>query len=476
MNFFPFSTVYDPAEDPPGSVDPLGTLSEAERLADILLPGFTVRMWRPRLLTFTAIASVIADRVVRLTGREDVRLEARLVFERLFVAGVAQQAADNPDEYRSATSRLPGRTLAERAWRDGEPLRSGNFLKGQAVNGPYGVMARLSRSIGIIDGDGRLGRNGPDLLLAWSSDQELTHYLEDPDQADGEGVKWAKQVTKTVSQGLGKQGDWPTRNQQIWPMLAEKMRPDRVVGEERKAIIRSLNAEPVRRRMLELLRSPESLDAYRAGLDQDRGTLERTVLLGAVARLLQPNDPTDRLIAASLRAIDAYEKGSAVLQQVFDALLWGLRQKSGRAKPDDVLKLAPVSRTIERAVASAKPAAEMLEKAVGEFKDLPLQDAAARREALELIRDDVALCRDTVQGAVSAVMSRHEKVQQTKRKSTWVDCGTIWMLMPGYGTDAVRPPEYRNTFLHPMRVVNGFSFLRELGLARVPNMVAGDDN
>src|ERR1039458_7863111 len=110
MTFLPFSTVYDPTEDPPGSVDPLGTLSEAERLADVLLPGFTVRMWRPRLLTFTAVASVIADRVVRLTGREEDRLEARLVFERLFVAAVARRAEDCPEDYRGATSRLPGRT------------------------------------------------------------------------------------------------------------------------------------------------------------------------------------------------------------------------------------------------------------------------------------------------------------------------------------------------------------------------------
>lgn len=475
MSFLPFSTAYDPAEDPPGSVDPLGTLSEAERLADILLPGFTVRMWRPRLLTFTAIASVIADRVVRLTGREEDRLEARLVFERLFVAGVARQAADYPDDYRNATNRLPGRTLAERAWRDGEPLRSGNFLKGQAVNGPYGVMARLSRSLGLIDGDGRLGRNGPEVLLAWSCDQGLTHYLEDPNQADGEGVKWAKLVTKTVSQGIGKQGSWPSRNQQIWDLLAARMRPDQVVGDERKAIIRALNADPVRRRTLELLRTPESLDAYRAGLSQDRGVLERTVLLEAVARSLHSEDPTDRVIAACLRAIDAYERGAAVLQQVFDALLWGLRQKSGRAKSDDVLKLAPVSRAIERAVSNATPVAQSLEKAVAEFRDLTLLDAALRSQALELLRDDVVLCRESVQNAVSAVMGRHEKVQQTKRKATWVDCGPVWMLMPGYGTDEDRPPEYRNTFLHPMRIVNGFSFLRELGMAHIPNMVAGDD-
>lgn len=476
ITFFPFSTTYDKTEDPPGSVDPLGTLSEAERLADILLPGFTSRMWRPRLLTFAAVASVIADRVVKITGREEDRLDARLVFERLFVAGIVRQADENPDDYRGAITRLPGSTLAKQAWNDGEPLRSGNFLKGQAVNGPYGVMARLCRSVGLIDNDGRLGRNGPDLLLAWSSDQGLTNYLEDPNQADGEGVKWAKIVTKTVYQGLGRQGDWPSRNQQIWSMLASRMRPDDIKRDERKTIIRTLAAEPVRRRIIDLLRSPESLAVYRADAHQDRGVLERRILLGAIAPLLQTTEPTDRLIATCLRAIDAYEKASALLQQIFDAVLWGLHQKSGRAKPEEIMKLASVSETIGHAVSNAAPIGRSLEMAVAELRDLPIPDATTRSQALELIRDDVTLCCASIESAVTAVMGRHEKVQRIKRKATWVDCGPVWMMTNH--SDPINldhAPEYRNQFLHPMRIVNGFSFLQELGLAHIPNRVADDE-
>src|SRR5438477_8700868 len=42
LAWLPIPTPLDPAEDPPGSVDPLGTLADAERLAELLLPGFTV--------------------------------------------------------------------------------------------------------------------------------------------------------------------------------------------------------------------------------------------------------------------------------------------------------------------------------------------------------------------------------------------------------------------------------------------------
>jgi len=58
----------DPSEDPPGSLDPLGTLAHAERLAEILLPGFTVRMWRAGLLTIATVAITVADRADSLMG------------------------------------------------------------------------------------------------------------------------------------------------------------------------------------------------------------------------------------------------------------------------------------------------------------------------------------------------------------------------------------------------------------------------
>lgn len=45
--YLPRATPLDPAEDPPGSIDPLGTLGPAERIAEVLFPGFTARMWRP---------------------------------------------------------------------------------------------------------------------------------------------------------------------------------------------------------------------------------------------------------------------------------------------------------------------------------------------------------------------------------------------------------------------------------------------
>lgn len=176
----PISSKFDPAEEPPGSIDPLGTLSHAERMAEVLLPGFTVRMWRGRLLTFAVLAARVADRTVSLMDRrEDFRLEARLAFERLFVSAMVRMKDQNSDEYNTALRRLPGRDLARKALLEGEPLTRRNFLKGQAVNGPFGVIVRLARQLELIDDDGRLGRNSIKLLGAWSDDEKLSGILDE---------------------------------------------------------------------------------------------------------------------------------------------------------------------------------------------------------------------------------------------------------------------------------------------------------
>ena len=101
VKYLPRATPLDPAEDPPGSIDPLGTLGPAERIAEVLFPGFTARMWRPRLLTFAAVAAVIAERVKSArTESDDGGLAARLAFERLFVSSVVRQHVRDPENWQ----------------------------------------------------------------------------------------------------------------------------------------------------------------------------------------------------------------------------------------------------------------------------------------------------------------------------------------------------------------------------------------
>ena len=168
--YLPISAPYDPAEDPPGSIDPMGTVATAEQLAEVLLPGLTARMWRARHLTFAALAALVGERAAAMDGgSEEMRLEARLGFERLLVSAVAWKDSKEEDWHRAAR-RLPGITLARRAIYAGhQPLGKQNFLEGQAINGPFGVVQRLARNLDIINDDNRLSRNGEELLLVWSA-------------------------------------------------------------------------------------------------------------------------------------------------------------------------------------------------------------------------------------------------------------------------------------------------------------------
>jgi len=111
VKYLPRATPLDTAEDPPGSVDPLGTLGPAERIAEVLFPGFTARMWRPRLLTFVAVAALIAERAKsKLSDPEDGLLAARLSFKRLFVSAVVRQHAKSRGAKACPTPRRTGST------------------------------------------------------------------------------------------------------------------------------------------------------------------------------------------------------------------------------------------------------------------------------------------------------------------------------------------------------------------------------
>jgi len=80
----------------------------AEQLADVLLPGFTARMWWARHLTFAALAALLGERAARAEGGSEVmRLEARNGLERLFVSGVARKDEVETSGWGTAARRLP---------------------------------------------------------------------------------------------------------------------------------------------------------------------------------------------------------------------------------------------------------------------------------------------------------------------------------------------------------------------------------
>lgn len=274
----PLSTPYDPAEDPPGSIDPLGTVPTAEQLADVLLPGLTARMWRARHLTFAALAAHIGERAAADAGDEELRLETRLGFERLFVSAIALQDSKQ-DGWRPAANRLPGIGLARRSILAGhQTLGKQNFLKGQAINGPFGVVQRLARDLDIVDADNRLSRNGQELLMVWSAEQELAGILDEAGSKSA-GATWLGQVIRRVLSHVNN-AEWPRPQWRGWRDWADRLRPDKPSTREKSVLFRLLSSKvnPTRSRCIELLRKADIRRTFKEASDRTRGYQDRVIL------------------------------------------------------------------------------------------------------------------------------------------------------------------------------------------------------
>ena len=473
----PLATPYDPAEDPPGSVDPLGTVTTAEQLADVLFSGMTARMWRARHLTLAALAAHVAEQATSAgAGDEELRLEARLAFERLFVSAIARQERLD-DTWRRASRRLPGISLARRALASGDqPLGRQTFLKGQAINGPFGVVASLVRDLDVIDDDNRLSRSGQDLLLAWAGDQVDMAGLLDADGSSSEGVDWLRQLVGRVVAYV-RESRWPASGWRGWEDLAQRLRPDVLGRQERQVIYRLLTEDrsKPRRRCLELLVQKETVGAYRSLLAEGgRGVIDRQILVSQIQQCLKPaEDAVDRTIDYAIGLIDGCEQVGGYLESVLRGILWGLTHRGGRATSAELLADPTLSRHLAAARRKLIPVTRQLAAQLADLAQHPkIHDAVDAPRLLQLL-DDAQAGLIGERELVDRVMARHGRVQEQKRKGVWIERDPrYWTLLPGFGDNREQPWRFDGAYLHPFRVTNAYSFLTDL--RRIPRVEVHD--
>lgn len=462
FNWLPIPTPLDTAEEPPGSLDPLGTLAYAERLSDALLEGFTARMWRCRLLTFATVAAVVADRTVTLMGgREDLRLEARLAFERLFVSAIVQMAERDPENYAVAPRSLPGRNRARKALQEAEPLSTSNFLKGQAVNGPFGVIARLARQMGLVDDEGRMGRNAVGLVMAWAEDEGLPGLFDEESRVGRAGALWMMEVVKRTSAYIGHR-EWPHATHAVWKLLAQHLRTDKIGVKERGTLLQFLDEATVRRRVMGLLKDRVAIFQQATNKSDLRGQQERFVLLHGLKPSLR-KDPTDHLIAAVIEAIDCYEKTTGVLQLTFEGMIWSLKSRGGRANPEIVISDHRLRPQLEKAVGSLTRLIPRIDRSMEQLRNQPSIDPLHLVNPMIRIRDDVVTASRSAVDLTACVLRRHERVQKEKRKAPWIERESLWTLLPGENrVSADAPPVRLDAYLHPFKIPNAYAMLADL--------------
>jgi hypothetical protein len=475
----PLATPYDPAEDPPGSVDPLGTVTTAEQLAEVLFTGMTARMWRSRHLTFTALAALVADHAAaEAGGNEDLRLEARLALERLFVSAIARQEARD-DAWRRASRRLPGISLARRGLVSGDqPLGRQTFLKGQAINGPFGVVSRFARHTDIIDEDSRLGRSGQELLLAWAAEQKLPGLLNETTSTSA-GMQWLRRlVGDTVKHA--RDGAWPSAGWWGWEELADRLRPDQTGQRERAVLFQLLTGDRhgVRRRVLELLESKGVMAEYRRfSAHAGRGEIDRHILLDTLRPLTKGNqEEIDRLITYATGLIDAYEQVAGSLESVMRGLLWGLTHHGGRAKVDALLADVRVVKHLAQAGAKLAREVDAFQASYKQLAAYPQVKDTVDVDRLGQLLDDALVAREGQTNLIEQVMQRHVRVQRQKGKGFWIERDAQnWTLISGFGDSEEVPWMHDGAYLHPYRVLNAYSFLTDLDRIAGVEVPDGDE-
>jgi hypothetical protein len=320
-------------------------------------------------------------------------------------------------------------------------------------------MARLALHLGLVDEDARLGRNGPALLLAWAEDQRLPGILDDEGRASRPGATWIEEAARQTARCVN-EGDWPKRGSVFWQRLTDALRPDQPGPAETRVLVRLLDADPVRARVLALLR--QGVDFYRRYDPEGRGRVEREVLARAIRPRLG-DGLVDGLIDAAGFVAYVYEAAVGWLQQGFDAILWGLKQLGGSAAPDALLAHPAVRGSLEGARTALRPGLRALDTALSRLQESPTLARPELTGPLGRLRDGIVAGLDSAAAFRDALACRHERVQREKRKGAWIDRDARWTLLPGFGIDGDQPPAPGPAFLHPFRIRNAYALLAGLG-------------
>ncbi len=391
-------------------------------------------------------------------------MDARMAFERLFVFALVRK--DGEDGWEAALQGLQGRRLAKRAYLEGKPLTPWNFLSGAAVNGPFGVIARLARATGIVDDEELPGTSGPwdDLVAAWARDSGLPGFLHPDRDQIAVGSKLLRRWTETTREATGtkaRSGLWPGHKSGIWIELRDFLRPDFIAKEERGVLRKLLRADPVRARVMSILyRERARYEEINDQFDKNRGAIE----YGALTKIIQPALGSDALgaeISAAITAALAFEDASAVLHAAFEALLWGLTRSDGSAKPEVVIRKAG-DRFWDKLLDRARASASNIELAVKGLQEHPQLDKSELREPLQQLHDVLGVAQGSTARLVDSIKARHLSVQKDKDRPPWIDFGDKWILGRGIAADQKQPLRYEKVLIHPFRIPNAVAFLSSL--------------
>ncbi len=462
----PFFTAYDPGPKSDGSIDPLGLQADASRLADLLLPGFTVRMERLRTLTVSAF---VLEASRQIAGDSENVLPYRLALERTIAAALAKGVDRTTDP---PIRGYPGRLKAVSAKAHGDPLTPERYIRGPATNGVVGVYAKLARAGGLVNDDLKLEPRGYSLLDVWERDCKQSLRDAGPGAAKS-SVR--KALERTVARDVEEGRVDPKPD--VEDAIFRGLRLDKGGTTERKTLEAALMdpATGVQPRVLKLLRRSlqREADAKRAG-DDDlaeaawRGETEYRIV--ANWQKLQ-GSAQDAIVATVARAIVAYERVAEHVLAPFEAFRW-----LARTSQEPFLQLAAIDedrrtgRIARTSMEELPEAFERLQQAVDAVLALPEKPCSWGRTpgAIRASIDSLAaFASSRASGAdlLQALVVRHLEVQRIKRKGSWLlEQGHAFRFIAGPPITSEKPRQASGrSFIHAFRLTNAISILEDLG-------------
>jgi len=426
LDQLPRLSAYDPGAEGEGGLDPLGLAAIADRIADILVPGVRARMSQPRFVTLSAVGAIAYQSLHELTADEG-KTTVDIAFEWLVVEAMVRYSG----AHRIAG--LPGNQKAARAKQMNERLSRRTYLNGPRVFGFTGVYRPFSRDAGVLTLDDGPAENADRLVSAWERDFGLNGFVAGIGGTPGGRLRY--DIADACKRTLEKAECAAPPTGQLLRDVSEFLAPREARTNERR-VLRELitrSEHEIRNELTAKLVANRPVD----------GTSQREL---ALQLLPDTSGPTGK----ALRAVADYEEAATALDNTFRRFLnYATQQHGSVVSPGDALQtpglieVAPkIGDLVQHAVIS-----------VAELDHVELSNETAH--AFRLFTG-----RLTPVQFFEALIERHEEVQASKRKLSWLDqIDGAWTVRTPYRKQDGDLDD--SVWTHPMRLVTLANFLTE---------------
>lgn len=369
MLVLPSITEADPEVRAETSLDPLGLSAVSDQLGELLLPGITNRMRRPRFLTAMAVGAIACSELDETVVPADDQSTPSTAFEWLVLESFVRRVGSlGPEELKGVAGIGKARTVVA----EGGRLAASNYLKTPSVFGFTGILLPLAKSIRVVGADRNYLDQAWPLLSVWEREVDLQGFTDNLAHTRGGDVRRRIRASVRASLESGRCAE-PIRSH-LLGTIAASLAP-RSAGSSERGWIRAA------------LLDPEAGHRAEIGRLLARRTVELTDVEIADVIRTRASQPLKELLAA----VSAYEAAATRLECVMDrwqrvsAHRGSAPVSSGDIAADSMVQRAAktMRTTIQRARNRVDPlpaaVATSLDKALGPFDGVSDPDDLAER-------------------------------------------------------------------------------------------------